>query len=588
MKSEEKIRRESEKSRKTEKNSKEKLNDSDKKTLTKTPSRESLDVSNKKPEPKQEPEVAEHEEEKIAKLEEKIEIKIEEKAEVADEVTQKSPLKSPLKFNKSPEKFKLAKTPEKLEEKSPEKPSKDKLKVELKIERKKSPKRIEKPKVNIFLEDSDEVDEFEKITTEVKSRWTSPDVFKPLADIPKIVPAPIEEYKMNDPSIPEVVESPERSPIIPSSVCNNIFKSSVVTMEKSPTPSPPPRPTKVRNVCSFLSDIASGNIFSGLGLGNGLYNDDSSNVGLNFNDYNVDTKDLLTETKKLDRKTIIEPEKVMEPDTTADKLVEKAPEKSSTDDSDSDDSDSDTSSSSDSDSDDTTSESEDSSESSSDDDVPSFTRGFGRFDASSMPMVTQIKPTTTPVTPTTQTVTSRFQPQQNIIKPPALATNITKTSLYTTGVVQALPTVSTPFSVGAGIGAFAFPMPFKIYSLRDAANSEIIFPYPITPSATPAVTPAAMSTIDKTEKDKKSTEKVSEKDKDRRDRKRSRSHSRERDRKRFKDDRRKSPPRKRSTSPSKKRHEERSRQADERKDSRRRDSSPRHSSHSSRSSHVSR
>lgn len=501
------------------------------------------------------------------KPDEKIEqiIKFEEKIKDEPEGSNKlkSLQKSPCKINKSPDKnkIKVVKTPE--NEKSSEK-----LKVELKIERKKSPKRIEKPKVNIFLEDSDEVDEFEKIPTEVKSRWSSPETFR---TVPTIVPPPIVEYK-TDPEIPVVIESPERSPVLPTSLPNNIFESSLVTMEKSPTPSPPPRPTKVRNVCSFLSDIASGNIFSGLGLGSGLYDDNnSSGVGLNLDKYKDETVSLLPEAKKLERKTIVETDKAMEPDTTEDKLLDRAPEKNSSD-SDSD-SDSDTSSSSDSDSDDTTSESEESSEESSDDDVPSFTRGFGRFDASSMPMVTQIKPITSVATPVSHTVgPSRFQPHQSIVKPPGLVTSVTKPTLYTPTAVQAMPTVTTPFSMGTG--AFPFAIPFKIYSLRDTNNSEIIFPSSIPPIAAVTMPPATSS--DKTEKDNKSTEKGS----DRRDRKRSRSHSRDRDKKRLKDDRRKTPP------PSRKRHSDR--QAEERKDTRRRDSSPRHSSHSSRLSHASR
>lgn len=569
-----------EKNKKSTKNSKEKSKGFDKKTDNKTPSKESPDLNNKKPEQKdnQEPEVKQHDEEKIQEI-----ARPDGKIEDRDGTKQKSPTKSPPKSNKSPEKLIVASAPEKLGEKSKKlSKSSEKLKVELKFERKKSPKRIEKPKVNIFLEDSDEVDEFEKIPTEVKSRWSSPELFKPVAEVPKIVPAPIVEYKMIDPEIPVVIESPESSPVISHLLSNNLFKPSSVSMEKSPTPSPPPRPTKVRNVCSFLSDIASGNIFSGLGLGSGLYDNDSISVGLNLNEHKVEIKDLLPETKKLERKIILETEKIMEPDTTADKLVDKTPEKVSSDDSESDDSDSDTSSSSDSDSDDTTSESEESSEESSDDDVPSFTRGFGRFDASSMPMVMQIKPTTSSLTPTTQT--SRFQQQQSIIKTPGLVTSAAKSTLYTPTAVQAMPTVTTPFSVG--VGAFPFPIPFKIYSLRDTNNSEIIFSSSVPPIA--AVTMPSSIPSDKTEKDKKTADKLA--DKDRRDRKRSRSHSRERDKKRFKDDRRKTPPRRRSSSPSsKKRHaDDRSRQTEDRKDSRRRDSSPRHSSHHSRSSHTSR
>lgn len=579
MKNDGNLKKENEKSKKSEnssKNSKDNLKDTDKKSetkLLKKLSDESLDGLNKKLERKsnQQQEVSLEIEENIVKPKteiiennsEKLTMKIEDPIETKLE----GPQKTELKLNKSPDKIKSAK----VAEKSPNK-SMEKLKLELKIERKKSPKRIVKPKVNIFLEDSDEVDEFEKITTEVKSRWSSPETFRPVAEVPKIVPAPIVEFKMLDPDIPVVVESPERSPVIPSTLSHNLFEP-LATMEKSPTPSPPPQPTKVRNVCSFLSDIASGSIFSGLGFGTGLYEDDSNNVGLK-NNFKMKTENLLPEVKRFERKVMPDTEKIMEPDTTAGKLDHKAPEKIPSDNSDTDDSDTDTSSS-DSDSDDTTSESEESSEDSSDDDVPSFTRGFGRFDASSMPMVTQIKPTTASATPATQTaVVSRFQSQQ--VKAPSLITSISKHALYTPPVVQTLPTVTTPFAVGA----FQFPIPFKIYSLRDVSNSEVGFPSPV-PSITTPSTPSS----DKAEKDEKSTEKVLEKD--RRDRKRSRSPSRERDRKRLKDDRRKSPSRRRSTSPSKKRHvDDRNRQADDRKDSRRRDSS--HSSYSSRTSHASR
>lgn len=483
---------------------------------------------------------------------------------------------------KSPEKLKSVKALETVEEKSPIKPSKciEPFKLELKIERKKSPKRIEKPKVNIFLEDSDEVDEFESSAIEVISKWSSPPRLSNEDKVPRIVPAPIMELKTLNPNMPVVVESPERSPVFPIPRTASLFESSSATMEKSLTPSPPSKPTKVRNVCSFLSDIASGNMFSGLGLGSGLYDDKDTSTGLSLDDYKLEQDLELPEIKQLERSIKLDIESIMEPDTTAGKSLEKALVKSATtpsDSSDSGDSDSDTSSSSSDSSDDTTSESEESSEESSDDDVPSFTRGFGRFDASSMPMVTQIKPVVTPATPMPQAaaVMSRFQPQQSVIKPPILATNITG-PFYAPNSVHTLPTATTPFTFGLS----TFPIPFKIYSLRDNTNGDMVFPSPIQPLV--AVT---TPTVEKsTEKEKRS-----ERDKRERERKRSRSHSRDRDKKRAKDDRKKSPPRKRSLSPSKKRHsDDRSRQAEERKDARRRDSSPRHSSHSSRTSHGSR
>lgn len=470
-----------------------------------------------------------------------------------------------MKLKQSP--MKTLQTPE---VKSPEKLGKvtEKLRLEIKIERKKSPKVVEKPKVNIFLEDSDEVDEFESIAiTEVKSKWSSPEVVQDEKNFPTIVPAPVSEPKRSQLGAPIVIESPE---------------SSLMTVEKSPTPSPPPPPSKVRNVCSFLSDIASGNIFSGLGLGSGLYDEANRTAGgLNLDDYKVELNKKLPEVKMLEDSIKMEIESIMEPDTTGDKILDRltVSKPLSDSDSESEDSDSDTSSSSDSDSDDTTSESEESSEDSSDDEVPSFTRGFGRFDASSMPMVTQIKTTQPPTTQTTQSVTvaSRFQPQQSIIKPPGLMTNVPKPSLYTPPVVQSLSSITTPFSIG--VGAMPFPIPFKIYSLRDTNNLEHMYP------ATQQTISAVVST-QTAEKEKKSAEKASVKrDKDRK-RSRSRSHSRDREKKRAKDERRKSPLRRRSPSPVKKRHlDDRNRPTEERKDSRRQDPSPRHSS---RTSHGSR
>lgn len=490
------------------------------------------------------------------------------KVKTEEKSDSKPSFKSPTKFQKSPEKFR---TLEKLEETTIDKISKikfencletklevkplEKAKVELKIERKKSPKRIEKPKVNIFLEDSDEVDEFEKnAMLDVKCKWSSPEIKREVEKLPTIVPAPMKEFKLNI-GIPTVVESPERSPV-PEPLSDNMFESSSVLIGKSPTPSPPPNPTKVRNVCSFLSDIASGTMFSGLGFGSGLYDEDSG----------LKEEESLLKLPLLKKREVlkIDLDSIMEPDTTADKIQEQTLTKASksSDDSDSDDSDS---SSSSSDSDDTTSESEESSEESSDEDVPTFTGGFGRFDASSMPMVTQIKPLSTPsIAPTpTVAVPSLFQSHQSLNKTSGLLGSVVKPAFYSPAAIQPLPTAATPFP------QFQFPIPFKIYSLRDV-HSAIAFPTPVQPVAAVS-TPAN----EKSEKEKKPAEKAQEK----RDKDRKRSHSRERDRKR-KDERKKTPPRRRSPSPVKKRIVDDKRHSD----SRRKDSN----SHTSRASHGSR
>lgn len=506
-------------------------------------------------------------------VQEDMEVKTPERVEkVTEAVKTKSPQTPeriqtpPLNLLKSPDKQQKmpVEPPEISNEKSPEKVKKERLKVEMKIERKKSPKKIEKPKVNIFLEDSDEVNEFESVALEVKSKWSSPLIMQQEDEIPQIVPAPTVETKINSSflGIPNaVVESPEKSPPLPALLTDNLFAASSVHIGKSPTPSPPPKQTKVRNVCSFLSDIASGNIFSGLGLGSGLYDDDSKNLGLKIKDSRAEPEVKLPEVKKMNHKLNLDLDCIMEPDTTADKIVEKLLEKrpSSDGESDNDESDSDTSSSSDSDSDDTTSESEESSDESSDDEVPAFTQGFGRFNSSSMPMVTQIKLSTSE-TPASHnaTIPSRFQSHSSTVKPPGMLTNLSKPCLYP-NMAPALPIVQTPYA----IGQLQFPIPFKIYSLRDTNNSEV-FPTAVQPIAT--IIPPAEN------------EKVPERD--RREKRRSRSQSRERDKKRLKDDRRKTPPAPRRISPS----PNKKRQSDDRK---RMEPSSRHSSHSSYSSRAS-
>lgn len=445
-------------------------------------------------------------------------------------------------------------------------------------------KKLEKPKVNIFLADPDEVDEFESTLVELPikpSRWESPESSK-IEDEDevelKIVPAPLleETPKLHD--IPVVVESPEQSPIAIDHMTESIFIPLSMPIEPLlPTQSTP----KIRNVCSFLSDIENqGGIF-----GVGLYDDiDNDNAGASGMDFNLETSKIepeIAKTKELAIASKTEIDKIVEPDTTGKKDDAMPSKNSDDDDSDSDDSESESSSSSDSS--DTSSE-ESSDEETSDDEIPIAT-GFGRFNASSMPMVTQVKPiAVTQTTVTTPVTASRFQPQQSIIKPPGLLTHVVKPAMYTPTIVHSsISNVffppSTPLSA-TGIGQLQFPIPFKIYSLREAENNQILFPASTPAVPVAPVTPASEQSIDK----KKDS------DRDRREKRRSRSHSRDRDRKRFKDDRREpsdyrrksSPQRRRSQSPSRKRHtDERGRHNDEfRKDVRRRDISPRHGSHS--------
>lgn len=520
-----------------------------------------------------EPQPAEESPSKKISVSDHVEVKVEVKSVALED---ESPQKTP-ELKSSPEKeSKQFNITEDVVKKSPETPKKltekFKLKLELKLDIKKSPKKLEKPKVNIFLEDSDEVDEFESATIvpEVKSRWSPPKPANSGNHLIKLVPTPIVELKKRN-AIPVVIESPEKSPIVPVPMPENIFES--LEISKSPSLSPPPKPTKVRNVCSFLSDIASGSMFSGLDLDNGFETSSHNNrIGLNI-DYFGDKQAAQSESKKTEKAFLLEDNKV-EPDTTQKEMSKVLLSPSDKDSSD-DDTDSDTSSSS-SDSDDTTSESEESSDSS-DEDVPTFSRGFGRFDSSSMPMVTQIKPATSATVGVATPTPSRFQPHQSLIKPPGLVTSIVKPTLYTPPSIPVMPTIGAPFGIGN------FPIPFKIYSLRETPGCEMVYPSAIPPAP---VTPVSTPSSEKS--DKKPAPEKDKREKERR-RSRTRSHSRERDRKRP-TERRKSPPsRRRSPSPAKKRHiEDRSRQTDDRKDSRRRDPSPRHSSHSSRASHGSR
>lgn len=439
-------------------------------------------------------------------------------------------------------------------------------KIEIKIERKKSPRRLEKPKVNIFLEDSDEVDEFENTTFEVKSRWTTPPRLKTESTVEEIVvkneksvplmdlSQTVETKKLNHLEMPVVIESPERSPILTS---DDIF-----TIAKSP--SPPPKPNaNVRNVCSFLSDIASGNFLS-----NFLNDDKDKTGGLSSSSY---TK---SDVKIVDSQ--------VEPDTT----VSKANENSDDDDSDAtssdSDSDSDDSSSSSSSSDTTTSESEEEIEESSDEEggLQTSFSGFGTFSSSSMPMVQQIRPLSTPSTPASISLINSSHVPTAVAAPirPGVLTVLNKTNLYTPPPMKTLSTTpATPFSFPAVGGLPGIPaIPFKIYSLRDVA----IFTPPMTP---PSTVSTPISTHSNDRMDKRTSDRASEKrDRDReRKRSRTRSLSRERDRKRAKDDRRKSPNnRRKSPSPIRKR------QIDEKRDLRRRDDERRRDTHNRPSSPI--
>lgn len=498
-----------------------------------------------------------------------------------------SKTESPFKLEKSPE-ITISTIEELVEQEKPP----EKFKLEPIIIEKRKLKKIDRPKVNIFLEDSDEVDEFENtITLEVKSKWSSPEPVKQEEEDTKTVPESIENRVKTE--IPVVVESPELSPIVP---IENIFESSTsMSLSKSPTPLSPASKTKgVKNVCSFLSDISEGYL-SGISL-SGLYSgeDDADESIVNLNG----SKDDSIKRAELNHQ-YLSFVKSIEPDTTAEKLESKSKHKESDDhnsNSDSDSDDSDSSSSSDSsDSSSSSSEEEDSSDDTSDEETNAVVNrfsGFGHFDSTSLPIVSQIPTAVTQnIAAPNETITSRFQPHQSIIRPPGLLTNLTKPPLYTPA-----PCISSasPFLTNQ-LGQAQFPIPFKIYSLRDAGNSGMIFPSAATTPTTPQTPSTPVSQSEK-EKDK---EKAKEREKrtDKRDRHRSRSHSREKDRKKYKDERkesesrRKTPPKRRtpspkrrSSSPTKRKH------SDDKRDVKRdrRDFSPRHNSHSSRSSHNSR
>lgn len=557
--------------------------------------------------------------ESIERMKDSNKIKDETPKQEKPEIDEKSPQKKEeIIVEKSPIEVKL--TEENTEERTPELPTEnddgdekeqehedeeeqqeEKLKFEPIIIERKTIKKIERPKVNIFLEDSDEVDEFENanvITTlEVKSKWSSPEPEKIIendfeeedndSNTIEIVPKSIENrFNEKITEIPEVVESPEKSPP-DTPMTESIFESSSVSMSMSKSPTPMSSGKPVKNVCSFLSDIESEGYLSGFSLGSGLYSDDED-----------DSK--LTDNLELNTGSLFS--KNPEPDTTFDKVEEKEKKESNDDDSDSDESES-SSSSSESSSDSSSSESEDESSDSSDDETTKIVSrfgGFGRFDATSIPMVTQIKPVLTQTIAGTSSteptvVQSRFQPHQSIIRPPQLVTNLTRPPLYTATPVIATPTTPMPFVAPFGTGQF--PVPFKIYSLKDAGNTGIIFPStPITPVSAPSLASTPVATVEKEKEKEKTKESEKEKDRERekrpekreRERHRSRSHSRDRDRdrKRHKDDRRDSdrrktpPPKRRSPSPIKRKH------VDDKRDVKRRESSPRHSSsHNSRSRH---
>lgn len=513
----------------------------------------------------------------------KIDIKLEESDEIKDKIIPikiESPSYSPITREKSSEKDIIISW--KLEEHTPEQVTEERIKFEPIIIERKKVRKIEKPKVNIFLEDSDEVDEFENsITLEVKSKWSSPvpppklyDDFEEYTK-PAIVPLlkeNIEKKKQNKIDIPVVIDSPEKSPITTGS--DSIFDTpSVVSLGKSSTP-------QVKNVCSFLTDLESEGYLSSLSE---LYdNNNSDNEDVNEPIYldKVESATSLCNSKQ-------------EPDTTVDKLIDNTLVEIKDSDSESDSDDESSTSSSSSSSSSSSESSEESSDESTDDETSKIVNifsGFGRFDATSMPMVTQIKPigsaVQTAVPQPTESVTTRFQPHQSIIRPPALVTNLTKPPLYTPS-----PCISTPNSVSStpivpAFGQSQIPIPFKIYSLRDAGNNGMIFPQAaMSTSMQPPMTPS----IPEKEKEK---EKVKEKEKrpEKREREkhRSRSHSKERDRKKIKDDRRdyerrKTPPKKRTPSPRRRSISPRRKHVDEKRDTKRRDFSPKHRlSHNSR------
>lgn len=285
---------------------------------------------------------------------------------------------------------------------------------------------------------------------------------------------------VND-SIPEVVESPPRSPVLqlPSSPENSL-SSTLFVREKS------------RNVCSFLSDIESEGYLSSFSLFNELDSDENE-------DENI-------QEKEIGKTTGIEVIENSYSETQNKEVDNNSTSSESSDD------EGDSSSSSEEET--TTSSEEESSDTSSNSDLtPS---GFGKF--SSMPPFASPFTTITKRETSTTTTTIDMQVKSSIA-------SITKPPIFTTA-----PCIR-PIALKPGLIAPNFAVPFKIYSIRDfSSNTQLSQTVPSTPTAIITSTPAKTN-----QKDAKGSEREEKRSR------RSRSRSPEKDVRNKKVDRKKSP-----------------------------------------------
>lgn len=294
-------------------------------------------------------------------------------------------------------------------------------------------------------------------------------------------------------SVPVVVESPPRSPVLQLPSTSN-FTSSSLFREKA-----------VRNVCSFLSDIESEGYLSSFSLLNDLDNDDQSDT---------------------EKKTTVENSNIL-----SSTLDEDCQNKERVINSDEDDDTSSTSSSTSSDSSSTSSESdEESSDTSSNEDITPFSSGFGRFSSDSS------LPFSVPLAEITKT-TLEMQAKSLEIS------SISKPSLFTTAACIK----PSQIALKTGLIAPNFAVPFKIYSIRDISAAQLSLP-----SVTSTL--QISTEVKSISKESKVSERAREEKRSRKSRSRSlerrRSIDREVRNKKF--DRRKSPPsmtKRRSISP---------------------------------------
>lgn len=312
----------------------------------------------------------------------------------------------------------------------------------------------------------------------------------------------LDNSKDSIPKIPEVIESPPRSP--PETSTSDLTSNSLF-QEKSH-----------RNVCSFLSDIESEGYLSlsSFSLLND-FDDEESDVEHNNNSTNID-----------DAKTSVVLSSTIDESQSKNLKIQDSDEDTSNSSSSSSEATSDSSSTS-------SEESEDeSSELSSNDDVTPFSTGFGRFSSTDSSIPFSIP----------------FSSKGTEIQVKPFESTITKPPLFT--AASCIRPSQLALKTG-GMITPNFAVPFKIYSIRDFSTSQPFIPF------TPQVQ-ASPKELKVTEKEVRSDKDYGSKDEKRARRSRSRSLERRRSVERDKDrnkkiERKRSPLKRRSTSPVNKR-----------------------------------